>query len=46
MLRCFLSDRFLAVSAWLCVIAGLARRVALFGFDIIVAMGVAASICP
>jgi hypothetical protein len=44
MLRCFLSDRPLAVAAWLCVIGGVDRRAALLRFDGAGAMGVAASI--
>jgi hypothetical protein len=44
MLRCFLRERLLAVSAWLCVIGGVDLRAALLGFDDAGAMGVAASI--
>jgi hypothetical protein len=43
MLRCFLSERLLAVAAWLCVIGVVDLRAALLGFDGD-AMGVAASI--
>jgi hypothetical protein len=46
MLRCILSERLLAVAAWLCVIGGVDLRAALPGFDGADAMGFAASISP
>jgi hypothetical protein len=44
MLRCVLSERLLAVAAWLCVIGGVDLRAALLSFDGAGAMGVAVSI--